>query len=506
MGCTSSREKDPSGETYERRRCGGDSDDFLTEHQKTLVRDTWRLLSDDLVSRGSMIFLYIFKKRPSAKELFPFRDVEGDALLRNAMFKGHGKRFMHAVETTVMNLDALDVILVPTLYQLGKRHAYITDIFIDYQAVFKDAIIDTFEQELGPACTADVRQAWTLLFDFIGSKLLEGYDVGMRDRRVAESADAKEDTTADVAATVGRERADSDDIKGVCPVNLNGDVSMTALATDTAEIVRTTGQPSFMQPSCKLPDHACTDPATASSESVGVSVVERTGDVVTTTTTTTTAAAATTTTTSNSTAPLVTLDEILTTPTSPCVVADPSDVQLVTSCAPEVADGVRATSTADKSADDQTALTCNTTESTNDAVSATEIQTANDIPTTHSTNDQTVTPHVVQTQATPTSANTCGSPVNASSPTTANVVAKSPQTPTERRALIDLSNSVVTTHCIVTSLSGGPGECVTTSNDIAVTNIDSNGGLPCSMYSGCNGATATSEGGDVGQLLQTNTV
>ena len=323
MGCMSSREKPPNNETYtKRQRCGGDNDDFLTERQKTLVRETWSLLADDLVTRGSMIFLYIFKKRPSTKELFPFRDIEGDALLRNPMFKGHGKRFMHAVETTVKNIDALDIILVPTLYSLGKRHAYITDFFVDYQTVFREAILATFEEEMGSACTAEVRQAWTLLFEFIATKLLEGYEVGMEDRRVAKEAEAAAQLALENNPVDGQgddtdiAHTDADNTKCSCPVSSNGDVKLATSTGDNGGPVCPHGISDIGRQSAANPPTEL--PLQLSGDSVGGAVASRTVDNVTmtntdnTTTNTTTAsddAAITTTTNDGKTAPLATLDE-----------------------------------------------------------------------------------------------------------------------------------------------------------------------------------------------------
>jgi len=488
MGCTSSREKDPgsSTEVYQKkkRRCGGDNDDFLTEDQKTLVRETWSLLADDLVSRGSMIFLYIFQKRPSAKELFPFRNVEGDALLRNAMFKGHGKRFMHAVETTVRNLDALDIILVPTLYQLGKRHAYITDIFLDYQVVFKEAIIATFEQELGSACTAEVREAWALLFDFIGNKLLEGYDVGMEERRVAESKQ-------NVVNGIEKETVTPDGegkVNATAPVcRVNGDVT---LPKDAAACP--IGQASPIQPPCTLPDDRATNPASVAEKTTTTTT---TGDVATTTNDTTT-------TRSDSMAPLATLDEIPITPTSP------KELLTTASMCPWAAtDGAGVpsdTPPADvrQSHPTTTGSTCTATEGTNDVDST---QT-NDIAPTHP-GHQTATCPIVEA-TTPTATDNCNSSCADVAPTTADSSVQSPRTPTDMKQPNDWSNSVETTPDTVTSSTECPRDCITTTNDITLTTVDhnSNGALQCGVYSGCKGTNVIVDGNDISRLLQANRV
>ena len=535
----SSREKPPTNETYTKRRCGGDNDDFLTERQKTLVRQTWSLLADDLVTRGSMIFLYIFKKRPSTKELFPFRDVEGDALLRNPMFKGHGKRFMHAVETTVKNIDALDIIIVPTLYQLGKRHAYITDYFVDYQTVFREAILATFEEEMGSACTAEVRQAWTLLFEFIATKLLEGYAVGMEDRRLAKEAEAAQ--LALEANPVDRQAPgenSADNTKCPCPVSSNGDVKLATSTDDNVGIVLPNGisdndRRSAAYPPCKLPLHL-------SGDSVGVAIASRTVDTVTTTNTTTASgdAAITATTNDGKTAPLATLDE---TPTSLITidslvtnddtVTSPTSVTPVTpdqgssaTASPVPVDEIQPSTTSPAPFDhtlpaavspaspspapvaEASDVKLEITSSVSDEA-ADQIRTLSDTTAVsdHSSDEQTAL------IGTPETTNAVSTEVSQTetiwSPATENSDAKS-GAPTDRGSLGEWTNYQANNSNIVRSPSDCQSGCITMNHETAMNNLDhdSNGGLRYTVYSSCNGANVISDVNDVGRMLQANTV
>ena len=151
------------------------TDEYFNQEQKRLVKESWILLDNNYVEKGMDIFLRIFKKRPDAKQLFPFRDLEGDELLKDTRFRGHSKRFMSAVGSTVVHLDALDVSCVPTLVQLGRRHAMLTNFLNSYMDTFVEAIEEVFENELGPAQTPEVRDAWAAVFRFITSKIEEGY-------------------------------------------------------------------------------------------------------------------------------------------------------------------------------------------------------------------------------------------------------------------------------------------------------------------------------------------
>jgi len=41
--------------------------------------------------------------------------------MANTLFRCHGARFMRAVAAAVDNMDALDLVVVPNLVQLGRR-------------------------------------------------------------------------------------------------------------------------------------------------------------------------------------------------------------------------------------------------------------------------------------------------------------------------------------------------------------------------------------------------
>ena len=87
-----------------------DSDQYeLTEKEKKLVRATWAKLADKSNEVSVGIFLRIFDLIPHAKELFPFKNAVGDALMEHPYLKGHAMRFFNAVGMTVVNLDALEV-------------------------------------------------------------------------------------------------------------------------------------------------------------------------------------------------------------------------------------------------------------------------------------------------------------------------------------------------------------------------------------------------------------
>ena len=109
------------------------------------------------------------------KQLFPFRDLEGEDLIKDVMFRSQAKRFMNAIETTIHHLNALDLILAPVLHRLGEKHVKIPGFKIEYLSIFIEAMLDVFAEELGKLFTKEVRAAWKHLGRFIAGKMIEGY-------------------------------------------------------------------------------------------------------------------------------------------------------------------------------------------------------------------------------------------------------------------------------------------------------------------------------------------
>jgi hemoglobin-like flavoprotein len=71
----------------------------------------------------------------------------------------------------VGKLNDLDT-LVPVLQNLGTRHAGYGVVESHYGTV-GSALLKTLEQGLGPAFTADVRQAWTTVYQTMASVMLQ---------------------------------------------------------------------------------------------------------------------------------------------------------------------------------------------------------------------------------------------------------------------------------------------------------------------------------------------
>ena len=161
---------------------GNFNDDYFTDYQKVLLRKTWVFLEEDAQEKGIRVFARIFYLCPSAKQLFPFRNKEGEELLRHPLFRGHGMRFMKAVGGTIHNIDTLDLIVMPNLIQLGKSHINFTGFTLDHLDVFVEAMDYVWAMELGKYYNAETRSTWQILFNLIVSKLAEGYNAALENK------------------------------------------------------------------------------------------------------------------------------------------------------------------------------------------------------------------------------------------------------------------------------------------------------------------------------------
>lgn len=125
--------------------------EYFNSRQKTVIRETWRtwFAGTDTVIYGLDVFREIFAIRPDIRSLFPFRDVEDSQLDQHSLFRSHALRFIRAVESTISQLDALDIIAVPNLARVGEAHTMKHGFTPAYLAVFRTAMHRVWRRHLG---------------------------------------------------------------------------------------------------------------------------------------------------------------------------------------------------------------------------------------------------------------------------------------------------------------------------------------------------------------------
>lgn len=156
--------------------------DLLSAEERAILKSEWSQLSRaNHQDMGMRIFLRIFELEPSTKRSFSeLYDLEGDELTSNTLFRCHGTRFMRAVAAAVDNMDALDLVVVPNLIQLGRLHQSVEGLSWNHLDAFEQSMAECWADELGissswsGSTSADV---WSKVFRLISSKVYEGYQL-----------------------------------------------------------------------------------------------------------------------------------------------------------------------------------------------------------------------------------------------------------------------------------------------------------------------------------------
>lgn len=86
------------------------------------------------------------------------------------------------------NLDALDVVVQPTLHHLGTRHTNFKGFHPEYLDTFLQAMEEVWSEELGWWRFDRLsRKAWRKIFRMITSSVHGGYEEGLVDRKRLEA-------------------------------------------------------------------------------------------------------------------------------------------------------------------------------------------------------------------------------------------------------------------------------------------------------------------------------
>ena len=150
----------------------------LSQEDIRIIRKTWKTLSVDIVELGIKVFLNLFKINPATKQVFSYRHLEGEELLKDIRFKGHATRLMQTIEIVVDKIEELSTAIIPLLVDIGKQHYTFEGFHKSFWESCPDAILYTWRAELKERFTAPKYRAWSTVFALIVAKLKEGYDLG----------------------------------------------------------------------------------------------------------------------------------------------------------------------------------------------------------------------------------------------------------------------------------------------------------------------------------------
>lgn len=129
----------------------------MTPEQATLVTQSWEKVLPIKDQAAALFYGKLFELDPSLRPLF-----KGD-------IQEQGRKLMAMINTAVRGLGDLNT-LVPAVQALGRRHVGY-GVQNEHYATVAVALLWTLEQGLGPAFTAEAREAWTEVYTVMASTM-----------------------------------------------------------------------------------------------------------------------------------------------------------------------------------------------------------------------------------------------------------------------------------------------------------------------------------------------
>ena len=124
---------------------------MLTPDEVYAVKETYKLAEQKINDLAITFYGHLFECAPESRKLFADTDMAEQ-----------GKKLFRTIAVLASHADSLDSIK-PELEYLGKRHVGYGVRVADYDIV-GEALIWTFQQELGDAFTVAAGEAWQKLY------------------------------------------------------------------------------------------------------------------------------------------------------------------------------------------------------------------------------------------------------------------------------------------------------------------------------------------------------
>ncbi|XP_023146638.1 x globin isoform X1 [Amphiprion ocellaris] len=165
-----------------------------SEDQIQMIKDSWKVIRDDIAKVGIIMFVRLFETHPECKDVFfLFRDVEDLERLRTSReLRAHGLRVMSFIEKSVARLDQLERLEALAL-ELGKSH-YHYNAPPKYYSYVGAEFICAVQPILKEQWTAELEEAWKTMFQYVTSLMKQGYqEESTRQRHLAVSPKERPD-------------------------------------------------------------------------------------------------------------------------------------------------------------------------------------------------------------------------------------------------------------------------------------------------------------------------
>nr|CAG25726.1 globin X [Tetraodon nigroviridis] len=159
---------------------------YPREDQIQMIKDSWKVIRDDIAKVGIIMFVRLFETHPECKDVFfLFRDVEDLERLRSSReLRAHGLRVMSFIEKSVARLDQQDR-LEALAVELGKSH-YHYNAPPKYYSYVGAEFICAVQPILKERFTSELEEAWKTLFQYVTGLMRKGHqEEGSRQRHLA---------------------------------------------------------------------------------------------------------------------------------------------------------------------------------------------------------------------------------------------------------------------------------------------------------------------------------
>ncbi|XP_074516518.1 x globin [Sebastes fasciatus] len=197
MGCAISglAAKAEFGEkTTEDAAADGGGGEPPSEEQIQMIKDSWKVIRDDIAKVGIIMFVRLFETHPECKDVFfLFRDVEDLERLRTSReLRAHGLRVMSFIEKSVARLDQLERLEALAL-ELGKSH-FNYNAPPKYYSYVGAEFICAVQPILKERWTPELEEAWKTMFQFVTGLMKQGFlEESDRQRHLAVSPKERPD-------------------------------------------------------------------------------------------------------------------------------------------------------------------------------------------------------------------------------------------------------------------------------------------------------------------------
>ncbi|KAL6105980.1 uncharacterized protein ACO6RY_07375 [Pungitius sinensis] len=154
-----------------------------SEQQIQMIKDSWKVIRDDIAKVGIIMFVRLFETHPECKDVFfLFRDVRDLERLRSSReLRAHGLRVMSFIEKSVARLDQPER-LEALAVELGKGHFHY-NAPPEYYSYVGAEFIGAVQPILKERWTAELEEAWKTLFQFVTGLMQRGYQAESNRRR-----------------------------------------------------------------------------------------------------------------------------------------------------------------------------------------------------------------------------------------------------------------------------------------------------------------------------------